>query len=52
MRQLLLKLLPDALLVAGAAGVAYGAWAIYSPAGYIVAGVLAIYAGLKIAKAE
>jgi hypothetical protein len=43
------KLAPDLLLVVGAAGVSYGAWLAYQPAGYIVAGALAIYAGLRLA---
>ncbi len=43
------SLAPDVLLVAGAAGVSYGAWLAYPPAGFIVAGVLAIVAGLKLA---
>jgi len=42
-------ILPDALLIAGAAGVSYGAWLAYAPAGYAVAGILAIVAGLKLA---
>lgn len=43
-------LVPDLLLLAGAASVAYGSW-LYSPAlGFVVGGVLAIYAGIKIAK--
>lgn len=46
--QKILALLPDALLVAGAAGVSYGAWLAYAPAGFIVAGALAIIAGLKL----
>jgi len=45
------KYLPDLLLVAGAASVAYGAWLAWSPAGYLVAGALAILAGLKIGAA-
>jgi len=51
MRQALLKLLPDLLLVAGAAGLSYGAWLAYPPAGYVVGGALAIIAGLKLAAA-
>ena len=51
MRKLLNKFLPDVLLVAGAAVVSYGAWLAYEPAGYVVAGALAIVAGLKIAAA-
>jgi len=45
---LLKKLLPDLLLVAGAASVVCGATLIYTPAGYIAAGVIAIYAGLRL----
>lgn len=43
------SLLPDVLLLAGAAGLIYGAWLVYAPAGYIVGGVIAIVAGLKLA---
>lgn len=49
---MLKKLLPDALLIGGALSVSLGAWMVYSPAGPIVAGVLAIVAGLKIASAD
>lgn len=49
---MLKKLLPDALLVAGAASVSFGAWLAYAPLGYVVAGVLAIVAGFKIASAD
>ncbi len=42
-------LLPDLLLVAGGASVSYGAWAIYPPAGFIVAGALAIVTGTRLA---
>lgn len=41
--------LPDVLLIAGAGGLSYGAWLTYQPAGFIVAGALAIVAGLKLA---
>jgi hypothetical protein len=51
MRQILIKLLPDLLLVGGAAGVSYGAWLAYPPAGFIIAGALLIVAGLKLAAA-
>lgn len=47
-RQILLKLVPDVLLLAGAVGVSYGAWLAYAPSGYVVAGALAIIAGLKL----
>jgi hypothetical protein len=43
------SLLPDLLLVAGAAGVAYGAWMAYPPAGFVVGGALAIVAGMRLA---
>lgn len=49
MRQLLTKLLPDVLLVAGAAAVAYGAWLAYPPAGFVVGGALSLYAGVRLA---
>lgn len=37
---------PDALLLAGAGNVAYGAWLIYPPAGFITGGVLLIVGGI------
>ena len=49
MRQLLKTWLPDFLLIAGAAGLSYGAWLAWEPAGYVVIGALAILAGLKLA---
>jgi hypothetical protein len=51
MRQALIKLLPDALLVAGAVAVSFGSWLAYPPAGFIVAGALALIAGMKLAAA-
>lgn len=45
------KYLPDVLLIAGAVSVSYGAWAAWPPAGFLVAGVLQIIAGLQIARA-
>ena len=36
---------PDALLMAGASGIAYGAWLIYAPVGFIVGGALLMLAG-------
>jgi len=49
MLKALSKLLPDALLLVGAAGVSYGAWLAYQPLGYIVGGALAMTAALKLA---
>lgn len=46
-----MKHLPDALLVVGAALVAYGAWLVYAPAGYIVGGIACLAAGWLLAKA-
>jgi len=43
--------LPDALLVGGAAALSYGAWVIYPAAGFIVAGVLSMAAGVLTARA-
>lgn len=36
---------PDALLIAGAGGVSYGAWLLAPAAGFIVGGLLAMAAG-------
>jgi hypothetical protein len=43
------KYLPDVLLIAGAASVSFGAWLAWHPAGFLVAGALCIYAGIKTA---
>lgn len=48
---MLKQLLPDVLLVSGAASVSFGAWLAYAPAGWIIGGVLAIVAGIKTASA-
>ncbi len=48
---MLKKLLPDFLLIAGAGSVSFGAWLAYNPAGYLVAGVLLIVAGIQLARA-
>ena len=42
------KILPDVLLIAGAAGASYGAWLAWPPLGFVVAGALAIVMGLKL----
>jgi hypothetical protein len=41
---------PDAFMFAGGASVAYGAWMIYPPAGFIVGGLLTLAAGWLDAK--
>ena len=38
---------PDAMLLAGAGGVSYGAGLVYVPAGFIVGGLLLIFAGYQ-----
>jgi hypothetical protein len=38
-------LVADVLLLAGAVSVSYGAWLVYAPAGFIVAGLLLLAAG-------
>lgn len=40
--------LPDLLIAGGAAGIAYGAWLVYPPAGFIVGGALALVGGLRM----
>ena len=46
---MLKKYLPDVLLIGGAGSVSFGAWLAYNPAGFVVAGALAIYAAIKLA---
>ena len=38
--------MPDLLMLSGATSLAYGAWLIYPPAGFLVAGVLLLVAGV------
>lgn len=52
MLQILKAAIPDLFLIAGSAGVSYGAWLAWSPAGYIVGGALVIIAGLQLARAS
>lgn len=44
------KMLPDFLLVAGAASLSFGAWLAWPAAGFIVGGALSIIAGMTLAK--
>jgi hypothetical protein len=39
-----------ALILAGTSGVAYGAWLVYAPAGFIVGGLFALAGGWLLAK--
>jgi hypothetical protein len=43
---------PDALLLAGAGSLSYGAWLIYPPAGFLVAGALLLAAGVLASRAK
>ncbi|MNT89796.1 hypothetical protein D3C72_2305890 [compost metagenome] len=42
--------LPDAAMAAGAGAIAYGAWLVYVPAGFIVGGMLTVTAGVLLAR--
>lgn len=44
-----MKHIPDALLITGAGSISAGAWMAWQPAGLLVAGVLMIFAGIKLA---
>jgi hypothetical protein len=41
---------PDALMAGGAGGIAYGAWLVYQPAGFIAGGLLVLAAGVLAAR--
>lgn len=42
--------IPDLIMLIGAGSVAYGAWMIHQPSGFIVGGFLAMLAGYIIAR--
>lgn len=44
-----MKHIPDFAMIAGAALISYGAWLVYLPAGFIVGGLLALLAGIRMA---
>jgi hypothetical protein len=46
----LTTLLPDALMIGGAAALSYGVWLAYPPAGFAVGGLLSIAAGVLTAR--
>ncbi len=50
--KLIRTLLPDVLMLAGTAAVSYGAWLVYEPAGYIVAGAITLVFGVLGARAS
>jgi hypothetical protein len=41
---------PDVLMAVGAGNIAYGAWLVYQPAGFLVGGVLVLVAGVLAAR--
>lgn len=41
---------PDALMLSGVAGIAYGAWLVYAPAGFIVGGAFMLVGGVLAAR--
>jgi hypothetical protein len=46
----LLKVLPDAMIVSGVCGIAYGASLIHPAAGFIAGGVLTVFFGVQAAR--
>lgn len=50
MKKMLISILPDVLMLAGAAGLSYGAWMIYEPAGFLVGGTLVLIGGILTAR--
>jgi hypothetical protein len=46
------SLVPDLLLCGGATAVSVGAWMIYAPAGWVVAGLLLMVAGWIMARSQ
>lgn len=45
----IIKALPDAMIVAGVCGIAYGASLIHPAAGFIAGGVLTVFFGVQAA---
>lgn len=43
---------PDLLMLSGATSLAYGAWLIYPPAGFLVAGLLLLVAGVLASRSS
>jgi hypothetical protein len=50
LRALAISWRPDALMAFGAGGIAYGAWLVYQPAGFIVGGAFVLTAGVLAAR--
>ena len=50
MKKLLPDVMPDVLMICGAAALSYGASLVYLPAGFVVAGLLLLVAGVLTAR--
>lgn len=50
MKRLIEAWVPDALMLAGAGTIAYGAGLVYLPAGFVVGGAFALTAGWLLAR--
>lgn len=46
-----MKILPDLMLLSGAGAMAYGAWLVYEPAGFLLGGFLAVLWGVIASRA-
>lgn len=46
------SMLPDVLMIGGAVALSYGAWLVYPAAGFVVAGLLSMAAGILSARAK
>lgn len=44
------SLVPDGMIASGIGGIAYGAWLVYEPAGFIAGGVLLLAGGVLAAR--
>lgn len=45
-----MKYVPDLVILSGVLCLSYGAWLVYEPAGFIVFGALAVFAGARMAR--
>lgn len=50
MKKILTSIIPDMLMLSGAAGLSYGAWLIYEPAGFLAGGALLLAGGVLTAR--
>ncbi len=52
MKKLIKSLVPDVLMTVGAGAIAYGAWMIYQPAGFVIGGLFVLVIGVLGARAQ